>query len=177
MPHNENINEEMINETDLNLEEGAGEMPDKDPDTLIAELTAELKEQQERHMRLAAEYDNYRKRTQKEQSRLYQDVQAATLCGFLPHSDNFARAMEADTTDPEFKKGMALIQTGLEEIFARFGVERFGEVGDTFDPEIHEAVARMDSELTGSDCICMVFSPGYRMGERILRPATVAVAN
>jgi molecular chaperone GrpE len=147
------------------------------PEAEIARLTQALSEQNDRYLRLLAEYDNYRKRTQKERENLYGDVQALTLSGFLPLADNFARAMEAPTTDPEFKKGMALIQTGLEEIFSRFGVEPFGTVGEVFDPAIHEAVARMDSDEAETDCVCAVFSTGYRMGERILRPARVAVAN
>lgn len=143
----------------------------------ITELEQALSEEKDRHMRLMAEYDNYRKRTQRERENLYADIQAATLSAFLGVADNFARAMEAPCADPDFKKGMALIHTGFTETLGRFGVEMFGAPGDTFDPGIHEAVAHLADENVPAGCISLVYSPGYKMKEKILRPATVVVAS
>lgn len=145
---------------------------EKHPDT--EQQAAELND---RYMRLMAEYDNYRKRTTREREALYKDVQARTLEAFLTVADNFDRAMQAPTSDPDFKKGMALIHTGFTETLERFGVEKFGEAGDAFDPTLHEAVAHVEDEEYEAGIITQVYNPGYKMEDRVLRHATVVVAN
>lgn len=151
--------------------------PADSPDVRVAELEAELAEASNRHLRLMAEYDNYRKRTTREREGLYKDAQAKTLEAFLTVADNFDRAMAAATTDPDFKKGMELIHTGFTETLGRFGVTKFGEPGEPFNPEMHAAVAHVEDSEQETGTIAQVYSPGYKMEDKVLRPATVVVAN
>lgn len=143
-----------------------------------AALEAELAAAKEAHIRTLAEYDNYRKRTTREKEALYGDAKAAALSELLPVLDNFERALAAPDADAEsLKKGMEMIFTGFRETLKKLGVEAFGEVGDPFDPNIHNAVMHLEDEALGENVIAAVFSKGYKLGDRILRPAMVQVAN
>lgn len=143
---------------------------------IISDLERKIAEQEEQYLRLLAEYDNYRRRTARERESLFKDAQAAAISSFLPVADNIERAMDAPTTDPEFKKGIELIRTGFTQTLTRFGVERFGERGDAFDPQRHEAVAHVEDEAVEAGSITLVYAPGYKMGEKVLRHATVVVS-
>ena len=143
-----------------------------------AEFQAQLDEQKEQYLRLAAEYDNYRKRTQREKEALNGDIKAYILGELLPVLDNFERALANNTTDLEsYSKGIEMIFTQLGDIFKKLGVEPFGEAGEAFDPQKHNAVMHIDSEDYGESVVAQVFAKGYKLGDKIIRCATVQVAN
>ena len=129
------------------------------------------------HLRLAAEFDNFRKRTAKEKESSYSNGRADAVEKLLPVYDNLARALKQETTDPAFKKGVEMTMTELVKILNSLGVEIFGCEGDEFDPNIHNAVMHIDDENYGENVICQVFQQGFKMGEKIVRFAMVQVAN
>ena len=148
------------------------------PEDKTAALEAELAAAKEAHIRTLAEYDNYRKRSTREKEALYGDAKAAALTELLPVLDNFERALSTQDADAEsLKKGMDMIYSGFCETLKKLGVETFGEAGDAFDPNIHNAVMHIEDEALGENVIAAVFSKGYKLGDRILRPAMVQVAN
>ena len=143
-----------------------------------AALETELAAAKEAHIRTLAEYDNYRKRSTREKQALYGDAKADALTQLLPVLDNFERALAAPDADAEsLKKGMEMIYGGFQETLKKLGVEAFGEAGEPFDPNIHNAVMHLEDEALGENVIAAVFSKGYKLGDRILRPAMVQVAN
>ena len=129
----------------------------------LEKCEAEKKELEDRYLRLMAEYDNYRRRTQKERENVYPDAVANTLKELLPLLDNLQRALDTPCADENYLTGIKMIQTGFEEYLKKMGVETFGKAGEPFDPNLHNAV--------------MVFQSGYRRGDRILRHAMVQQAN
>ncbi len=143
--------------------------------------TEDFKEKYEKEhdsfLRLAAEYDNFRKRTQKEKDASYTNGKADTVAKLLPVYDNLERAMNQPTEDAAYKKGVELTMTGLVKIFADLGVEIFGEVGEEFDPNFHNAVMHTESEELGENTISQVFQKGFKTGEKVIRFAMVQVAN
>ena len=155
-------------------EAAAEEVVQSDP---TEELKAQLAAEHDNYLRLAAEYDNFRKRTQKEREALYTDIKAETIGKFLPVFDNLKRALDQETTDEAYKKGVEMTMTGLMSIFESLGVVTYGEVGDAFDPVYHNAVMHKDDEAFGESVICEVFQTGVRVGEKVVRHAMVVVAN
>ena len=129
------------------------------------------------HLRLAAEYDNFRKRSQKEKDSAYTNGKADTIAKLLPVYDNLERAMNQPTEDAAYKKGVELTMQGLLKIFGDLGVEVYGEAGDEFDPNLHNAVMHIESEDLGENTISQVFQKGFKAGEKVIRFAMVQVAN
>ena len=159
-------------------EETVEEVVENTEPTAEEKLTAELNETKDKLLRVMAEYDNFRKRSQKEKEMAYGDTKASTIAEFLPVYDNFERAMSADATDIDsFKKGIEMIFNQYGETFKKLGVESFGEKGDEFDPNIHNAVMHGEDENLPENSISDVFSTGYKMGDRVIRPAIVKVVN
>lgn len=141
-------------------------------------LKAELDTVKDKLIRALAEYDNFRKRSAKEKSDAYVFAKSDVIEKLLPVVDNFGRAAENDKASFEdYKKGIEMIYKQFLEIFANLGVESFGEKGETFDPNVHSAVMHIEDEQYGEGEIVDVFAKGYRLGEKVLRPATVRVAN
>ena len=143
----------------------------------LKELEEKLSAEHENYLRLAAEYDNFRKRTQKEKETTYLDAKADTIGKFLPVFDNLQRALAQETADEAYKKGVEMTMSGLMSIFETLGVVTYGEVGDAFDPVYHNAVMHKDDESFGESVICEVFQTGVRVGEKVVRHAMVVVAN
>ena len=139
----------------------------------------EEKYNQERdaHLRVAAEFDNFRKRTAKEKEASYGNGRADAVEKMLPVYDNLERALNQPTEDAAYKKGVEMTMNELVKIFTGLGVEIFGAPGDTFDPAIHNAVMHMESEDHGENEIVQVFQKGFKLGEKIVRFAMVQVAN
>ena len=159
-------------------EEVVEEVVENTEPTVEDKLTTELNETKDKLLRVMAEYDNFRKRSQKEKEMAYGDTKASTISEFLPVYDNFIRAMSADATDLDsFKKGIEMIFNQYGETFKKLGVESFGEKGETFDPNIHNAVMHGEDENLPENSISDVFSTGYKMGDRVIRPAIVKVVN
>ncbi len=129
------------------------------------------------YLRLAADYDNFRKRTAKEKVQLYASGKADAVEKLLPVYDNLERAMNQPTEDAAYKKGVEMTMTQLVSILNGLGVEIFGQVGDTFDPNIHNAVMHTEDENAEENTITQVFQKGFKMGEKIVRFAMVQVAN
>lgn len=143
-------------------------------------LEAELKSQKDKYMRLYAEYDNYRKRTSAEKLQIYDDATAKAIKELLPLADSMAQALaqfEGKEVPEEFKKGIELIAAQLKQSFDKLKIETFGEAGDPFDPELHNAVSMVEDDSLGENCISAVYQKGYRIGDRIIRHAMVVVAN
>ena len=129
------------------------------------------------HLRVAAEYDNFRKRTIKEKEASYGNGTADAVAKILPIYDNLERALNQPTEDAAYKKGVELTMNELLKIFGTLGVEVFGNVGDVFDPNMHNAVMHSEDESLGENTISMVFQKGFKMGDKIVRFAMVQVAN
>ena len=129
------------------------------------------------HLRLAAEYDNYRKRTLKEKESSYLNGKSDAVEKLLPVYDNLERALNQPTEDAAYKKGVEMTMNELVKIFAGLGVEVFGQVGDEFDPELHNAVMHTEDDTLGENVISQVFQKGFKIGDKIVRFAMVQVAN
>ncbi len=142
------------------------------------ELEAQIKDKDDKYLRLCAEYDNFRKRSQKEKADIYSTSKAEVLEQILPILDNFERAAQnADADFDSYKKGIELIFGQFLKVLEKFGVESFGEEGETFDPNLHTAVMAVTDDSLGENTIAQVFSKGYRLGDKIIREAAVKVAN
>ena len=129
------------------------------------------------HLRVAAEFDNFRKRTVKEKEASYGNGKADAVAKMLPVYDNLERALNQPTEDEAFKKGVEMTMTQLVGIFAGLGVEIFGNVGETFDPNFHNAVMHTEEEDVPENTITQVFQKGFKLGDKIVRFAMVQVAN
>ena len=147
-------------------------------ETAEEKLQKELDEKNEQFLRLCAEYDNFRKRSQKEKQDIYTSSQAELIKELLPVFDNFDRAANnKDANTEDYKKGIDLIFNQFGEILKKLGVESYGERGDEFDPNIHNAVMTVEDDELGENVVASVFSKGYKFGDRIIREAVVQVAN
>ena len=129
------------------------------------------------HLRVAAEFDNFRKRTVKEKEASYGNGKADAVAKILPVYDNLERALNQETSDAAYKKGVEMTMNELVKILNGLGVEIFGEVGDAFDPNLHNAVMHIDSEELEENVIAQVFQKGFKIGDKIVSFAMVQVAN
>lgn len=141
-------------------------------------LSEEINKKNDMMLRLAAEYENFKKRSQRERACSFVDSKVTTITEILPVIDNFERAIQDTTANLEdYKKGVEMTYNQFIEILQKLDVEAFGEIGDSFDAMIHEAVMHDEDENFGENVIAEVFKKGYRLGERVLRHAVVKVAN
>lgn len=131
----------------------------------------------DKYLRICAEYDNFRRRSQKEKESLYGDVKADTLLKFLPVYDNLVRALSAATEDEAYKKGVEMIMTQFNTTMEKLGVTRIESLGEKFDPAFHNAVMHVDDEEKGENEIVEVFQEGFKLGDKVIRFAMVKVAN
>lgn len=143
----------------------------------VSDDAKKAQEEHEQYLRLAAEYDNFRKRSQREKDAIYHDAKADTAKKFLPVYDNLERALKAETTDEAFRKGVEMTMTELKKIMDSLGIQAFGAAGEPFDPEKHNAVMHVDDEALGENVIAEVFQNGFAMGDKVIRFAMVKVAN
>lgn len=141
------------------------------------ELKKQLTEANDKLLRTLAEYDNFRKRSQKEKEALYTDVKAETISKLLPVADNLERAAMAEADFESYKKGVQMTLNQFFEILASLGVAPFGEKGESFDPNIHNGVMHEENDELPENTVSDVFMRGYKMGDKIIRHATVKVAN
>ena len=161
-------------ETPETEEKEAEATPEK---TELEKKEEELAAEKDKHLRLAAEYDNFRKRTQREKEALFGDATAATVSAFLAVYDNMERAIATPTTDENYKKGVELIFAELNSTLEKLKVEVIAPQGEAFDPNFHSAVMHEDNEDFGENTVSEVFQKGMKLGERVIRPAIVKVAN
>ena len=139
-------------------------------------LKAELAELNDKYLRMAAEYDNFRRRSREERDALYDSALSDTVSELLPIIDNLERAALYDDGE-KVKEGLVMTLASVKSVFEKMGVEAFGECGETFDPNIHNAVLHVDDESLGDGEIVDVFQKGYKKGKRIIRFAMVKSAN
>ena len=174
-------NQEIPAEETVETPEVNEEIPAEEPVEEIQEPAVDWQKKYEdahdAHLRLAAEFDNFRKRSIKEKDQAYGHGKADAVAKLLPVYDNLERALNQPTEDAAYKKGVEMTMTELVKIFTGLGVEIFGEVGDEFDPNIHNAVMHTEDENLGENTIAMVFQKGFKIGDKVVRFAMVQVAN
>ena len=142
----------------------------------IEALEAEIKEKDDKYLRMAAEYDNFRRRSREERDALYETAVADTVGELLPIVDNLERAAHYDDGE-KVKEGLLLTAKSTISVFEKLGVEEFGKVGEVFDPNLHNAVLHVEDEAFGEGEIVEVFQKGYKKGKHIIRFAMVKTAN
>ena len=165
------IPEEELQETPEIPETEAEQTPEVDP------WEEKYNAEHDSFLRLAADYDNFRKRTVKEKEQSYGNGKADAVAKILPIYDNLERALNQPTEDTAYKKGVEMTMAELVKIFTGLGVEIFGEVGDVFDPNLHNAVMHTEEEGVEENTITQVFQKGFKIGDKIVRFAMVQVAN
>ena len=140
-------------------------------------LRSDMAAEKERYLRLAAEYDNYRKRSARERDNIYADVKADTIGKLLPVFDNLQRALQNPTSDEAYRKGVEMTVNQFLEVLKAMGVTPIDAVGQTFDPALHHAVMHTEDPELGEQEIVQEFQKGFKMGERVIRFSMVQVAN
>ena len=164
------------NDTEAQPADEAQENPADAMQQKIDELTAGLKEKEERALRLQADFENFRRRTSKEKEELSAVIKQEILKDMLPLLDNFERAMAAETKDAEaFQKGVDMIYTQLQEVMKKNGLEPIETAGQKFDPNFHQAVMRVQNEDLEDDDIAQELQKGYMVEGRVIRPSMVQV--
>lgn len=175
----EKLQEELVQETDELTEETTDETISQEESLTKAleSLQEELKAKDEQILRQRAEFDNYRKRTQREKEELYQSATADCVLAFLNVLDNLERAAESDGEACELKEGVEMILKQFREQLSRMNVKEIDALGNEFDPNRHNAVNRIEDEKYGENVVCQVFQKGYEQNGKVLRHAMVVVAN
>ncbi len=143
----------------------------------VERLKTELAEANDRLLRTAAEFDNFKKRTEREKLSTAEYAKASVLKNLLPILDNAARAAEYETGTEQYNKGIELIVKELTSLSSKLGLIELGEVGEQFNPDIHEAVMHIESEDFSENTVSLVLQKGYKIGDTVVRPAMVQVAN
>ena len=177
--------EEVKKEAEQAAEEPAPEKQDA-PEAAPAEeekkpvekaVSEEMALLNDKYLRICAEYDNYRKRTQKEKDNLYGDIRANVITSFLPVYDNLVRALAAETSDEAYRKGVEMIMNQFNATMEKLGVTEIKAVGEKFDPAIHNAVMHVDDETKGENEVVEEFQKGFKIGDKVIRFSMVKVAN
>lgn len=171
----EEIETEEIKREEAKAEEtktGEAKPQEQKPDP-----TAEYAALNDKYLRICAEYDNFRKRSQKEKDGLYADIKAETLKKFLPVYDNLVRALNQPTEDEAYYRGVEMIMAQFNTTMEKLGVTEIESLGQKFDPAFHNAVMHVEDEEKGENEIVEVFQKGFIMGDRVIRFAMVKVAN
>jgi molecular chaperone GrpE len=179
----EELEEDAAEQTDE--ETAVNDSPDDEDDAVseyndtasqFAELEESLHEVNDKYIRLFAEYDNFRKRTAKEKTGIYQDASVQCIDKLLPVIDSFERSLEADCSDENFKNGMQMIWVQMKDFLTKMNVTEIEALGAEFDPNVHNAIQQLDGTDYESNHVCQVFQKGYMLGDKLIRPAMVAVA-
>lgn len=167
---------EQAEETVVSPETEEAETPAEEAE-VKADSSDALAAAEDKFLRLAAEYDNYRKRTTKEKESIWTEAKAQTVAAFLPVYDNLERALKQETADAAYAKGVEMTMKGLQDAMAKLGVEPIPALGETFDPNLHNAVMHVDDETAEENTVVEVFQQGFTCGEKVIRFAMVKVAN
>lgn len=171
---------ENKNQTAEEIKEEAVETPEVDvsiEDSELADLKKELEKQKDLALRTAAEFDNFKKRTERDKIASLEFMKADILKTFLPVLDNFGRALETDPNGEDFQKGIELISKQLTDVCVKLGLSEINDEGKEFDPQLHQAVLHIDDESVGENIIVKTLQKGYKIGDTVIRPAMVQVAN
>ncbi len=144
----------------------------------ITDLENQLAAEKEKLLRTAAEYANFRSRTEREKTAIYANAVSDTASEILPIADSIDRALQASANAPEeFRKGLEMISNQLAKSFEKLNITAFGEVGEEFNPELHNAISSIDSDELESDTIALVYQKGYKVGDKIIRHSMVQTVN
>ena len=168
------VPEETKEETPEEVTEASQEKQESSQEEALQQA---LREQEDKYLRLLAEYDNYRKRSQKEKENAWTTARADTIKELLPVYDNLERALKQETADEAYAKGVQMTMTQLKEVLAKLGIEEIPALGEPFDPNLHNAVMHVEDEGAGENIIVDVFQTGFRSGDKVVRFAMVKVAN
>lgn len=179
-----NLNSEDFQEEEVSEEIEENESADEedavseynDTAAQFAEMEEELSRAKNDYIRLFAEYDNYRKRTAKEKAETYANASVKFIENLLPVIDSFERSMEAECSDENFRNGLNMIFNQLKEFLNKMNVTELDAMGKEFDPNFHNAIQQLDDTDYASNHVCAVYQKGYLMGDKLIRPAMVAVA-
>lgn len=163
--------EETVSEAEEKAQETSSEPSAEE------KLAAENADLKDKYLRLLAEFDNYRKRSVKERAEIYPEATARAVEAFIPMADNFERAAVADCSDEKYKEGVIMILNQLKNAFTKLGVEEINRVGETFDPSLENAVSQISDDSLKENTVAQVYQKGYKLGDRVIRHATVVVAN
>ena len=169
----ENLEEEVL-EQEVPQEEAVVE---ETVDSELENLKKMVALQEDKYLRLAAEYENYRRRTAKEKEAIWSDAKGDAAAAFLPVYDNLERALKQETADEAYKKGVEMTMNQLKEVFSKLGITEIPSLGEQFDPNLHNAVMHIENEELGENVISQVFQAGFRCGEKVIRFSMVQVAN
>ena len=167
-------------EEPVQTEQPAPESGEGEIDPLLAELEAlkdQAAHQEDKYLRLAAEYDNYRRRTTKEKESIWNDAKADAASAFLPVYDNLERALKQETADEAYKKGVEMTMTQLRSVLEKLGITEIPALGQPFDPTLHNAVMHVEDESLGENTVAEVFQAGFKLGDKVIRFSMVKVAN
>ena len=150
----------------------------EDSERGLRPLAGEFDSHKQQHLRVLAEYDNFRKRSANEKNAVYNNAVSDTINAILPVADNIDRALAQENASAEdMKKGVEMIASQFKASFEKLGIREVGQVGEPFDPALHNAVAHIESDELGENVISAVFQKGYMLGDKVVRHAMVQVAN
>lgn len=170
----EEVKQEQLEEKKQKKQEDSKE---KELNEKIEKLNQELDELKDRHTRLIAEFDNLKKRSAKERENLYNSVVVDIITPLLPVIDNLEKAVEQQTADEEYKKGIELVLKQFKDVLANNNVKEIEAVGQPFDPSLHEAVGTVQDENLGEKIVATEYRKGYMIGNKVIRHSMVVVAN
>ena len=171
------MNTESTENLEQEVEETTAEPQQEAQAEAAPQVDEKLAQAQEKYLRLAAEYDNYRKRTAKEKESAWTNAKAQTVAAFLPVYDNLERALKQQTTDEAYAKGVEMTMKGLQDALSGLGVELIPALGETFDPNRHNAVMHVEDDAAEENTVVEVFQQGFTCGDKVIRFAMVKVAN
>lgn len=171
-------NTETAADEEVKKEENSDAAKMQELQAKLEEVTNQLQAQKDQMLRTLAEYDNYRKRTDKEKTAIYSDATADVVAKFLPVTDNLTRALEQENCSLEdLRKGVEMVNNQMLDALSNLGIAVMGEVGEPFNPDYHNAVSHIEDEKLEENVVSAVFQKGYRIGDKIVRHAMVQVAN
>lgn len=171
------MSEEIKKEKTATPETEKKEKKKSKKDAELEKLKAELATKEDQLMRTAAEFDNFKKRTERERASVAEFAKAGLIKQLLPILDNIDRAAACPADSADYIKGIEMIVKQFEGIVSNFNIEEIGKAGDQFDPNFHEAVMHIEDESLGENIIAEVFQKGYKIGDTVIRTAMVKVAN
>lgn len=177
MAVNENQETEIIHENYENNEEIPEDSEEITEETELEKLQEELGKEKDKYLRLAAEFDNFRKRTANEKTQMYTNAAAEVITELLPILDNFERSANAESSDAGYKDGVIMIFNQFNNVLTKLGVEEIPALGEEFDPKFHNAVKQQPSEEYSDNTVCCVFQKGYKYKDKIIRHSMVAVTD
>ena len=175
MIDNENEKDTLPENDTAEVNEEIKEIAEEDSE--LTKLTEQLSQEKDRYLRIAAEYDNFRKRSVQDRLNAVSDAYGKTVTEFLSVIDNFERALSCETADENYKKGIEMIFNQFNDILKKLGIEEIEALNMPFDPNLHHAVNQVEDENFGENTVCQVFQKGYKLGGKIIRCAMVVVAN